>query len=102
MGKKWFKQTNSMKTFSTIALITFCILLTLLVAFIDIDVDAAIGAGVLSNLLAIGYTVAILSGGNVAHKSKINASEIMDLNNLKDKGIINETEFEIKKHDLLR
>lgn len=90
-----------MKTMSIIGIVWFSISLLCILAFYETDLDAAIGWGMLGMLYAIPYSiVGLINSNKIRENSSYN--ELIKLNDLKEKGILSEDEFNSKKMELLR
>ena len=91
-----------MKVMSIIGIIWFSISLIFLFAFMQDDTQASIGWGMLGLLYAIPYSI---TGLVIALKNQKNSTdsinELIKLSELKDKGILTETEFQAKKETLI-
>lgn len=89
-----------MKIMSIIGIVWFSLSLLCILAFYESDLEAAAGWGLLGMLYAIPLSIVGLINSN---KKQNNSSyqELLKLNELKEKGIISESEFNSKKNDLL-
>ncbi len=85
---------------SIIGIAWFSLSLLCIFAFYETDLEAAAGWGLLGMLYAIPLSIVGLINSN---KKQNNNSyyELLKLNELKEKGIISENEFNSKKNDLL-
>lgn len=85
---------------SIIGIAWFSLSLLCIFAFYETDLEASAGWGLLGMLYAIPLSIVGLINSN---KKQNNNSyyELLKLNELKEKGIISENEFNSKKNDLL-
>ena len=90
-----------MKTMSIIGIVWFSISLLCIFAFYETDLEAASGWGMLGMLYAIPFSIVGLNNSNKIEDNN-SYSELIKLNDLKEKGILSEDEFNYKKNDLLR
>jgi hypothetical protein len=91
-----------MKVMSIIGIVWFVLSLFFIILLINEDVNAAAGWGILGLIYAIPYSIAGLVISNKQRKSTINTSdELIKLHDLKEKGILTESEFNLKKSQLL-
>jgi len=90
-----------MKTMSIIGIVWFSISLLCILAFYETDLDASTGWGMLGMLYAIPYSiVSLINSNKIGENSSYN--DLIKLNDLKEKGILSEDEFNSKKIDLLK
>lgn len=87
---------------SIIGVVWFSLSIIFIFAFMDTDIEAAIGWGMLGMVYAIPYSIV----GIVTTKKKKGSGldgtqELIKLNELKEKGILTDNEFQQKKHDIL-
>ena len=89
-----------MNIMSIIGIAWFSLSLLCIFAFYETDLEASAGWGLLGMLYAIPLSIVGLINSN---KKQNNNSyyELLKLNELKEKGIISENEFNSKKNDLL-
>jgi hypothetical protein len=91
-----------MKVMSIIGVCWFSFSLVCIFAFSDSDQNAAIGWGVLGMLYAIPYSITGIIKSVKPKKSQDELTrELLNLNELKEKGIITDNEFEVKKTVIL-
>ncbi len=92
-----------MKTMSIIGIVWFSLSLLCVLAFSgSYDLEAAAGWGVLGLLYAIPYAIVGLVKSSKSGSPKLNiSSELLKLNELKEKGILTQEEFNHKKAQLL-
>ena len=91
-----------MKIMSIIGIVWFSLSLICIASFIESDLEASAGWGMLGMLYAIPLAIVGLVKSN---KPKIESSvtqELLKLNELKEKGVVSEDEFQAKKKDLLK
>jgi hypothetical protein len=89
-----------MKAMSIIGIVWFSISLIGLFALVDVDIEAAVGWGMLGLLYALPYSiVGLVKSKNLNKPSKY--EELERLLQLKEKGVISEMEFNHKKIDLM-
>jgi len=89
-----------MKAMSIIGIVWFSISLIGLFALVDVDIEAAVGWGMLGLLYALPYSiVGLVKSKNLNKTSKY--EELERLLQLKEKGVISEMEFNHKKIDLM-
>lgn len=89
-----------MKIMSIIGIVWFSLSLLCILAFYESDLEAAAGWGLLGMLYAVPLSIV----GLVNSKDKQNSdsyNELLKLNELKEKGIISESEFNSKKNNFL-
>jgi len=87
---------------SIIGIVWFSLSLICIASFIESDLEASAGWGMLGMLYAIPLAIVGLVKSN---KPKIESSvtqELLKLNELKEKGVVSEDEFQAKKKDLLK
>lgn len=87
---------------SIIGVVWFSLSLICIFAFADTDIDAALGWGMLGLAYAIPYSIV----GIVTTKKKKGSGldgtqELVKLNQLKEKGILTDDEFQQKKQEIL-
>lgn len=87
---------------SIIGIVWFVLSMFFIMLLINEDVNAAAGWGILGLLYAIPYSIVGLVLSIKQRKSAVNASdELIKLHDLKEKGILTESEFNHKKSQLL-
>ena len=92
-----------MKVMSIIGIVWFSLSLICIVSFTNGMNDEAVGWGILGMLYAIPYAIVGLLKSNKKDKAEISAiQELVKLNELKEKGILTDDEFQAKKVDLLK
>lgn len=89
-----------MKIMSIIGIVWFSLSLLCILAFYESDLEAAAGWGLLGMLYAVPLSIVGLVNSN-KKQSNNSYQELLKLNELKEKGIISESEFNSKKNDLL-
>lgn len=89
-----------MKIMSIIGIVWFSLSLLCILAFYESDLEAASGWGLLGMLYAIPLSIVGLINSNKKQNNN-SYQELLKLNELKEKGIISESEFNSKKNDLL-
>ncbi|MGE4456802.1 MAG: SHOCT domain-containing protein [Arcobacteraceae bacterium] len=91
-----------MKVISIIGIVWFTLSMFFIFLLINEDMEAAAGWGILGLLYAIPYSITMLVLSNKQSKSSISTSdELIKLHDLKEKGILTENEFNLKKAQLL-
>lgn len=91
-----------MRVMSIIGIILFSLALLGMLEQVDSDWEAAAGFGFLGLLYAIPYSIVGLIEANKNRIKRDNyLDELIKLNELKDRGIISESEFNLKKEVLL-
>ncbi len=94
-----------MRIMSIIGIVWFSFCLICIVVFMETDLVAAGGWGVLGLLYAIPFSIVGLVDSNKKQQHKKTQNNYMDelikLNELREKGILSEVEFEGKKRELL-
>jgi len=89
-----------MKIMSIIGIVWFSISLMFITLFLMTDeLDASAGWGVLGLLYALPFAIVSLVKSS---KKRNITQELIDLRELKDKGILSEEEFQAKKNELLK
>jgi len=92
-----------MKAMSIIGIIWFSLSFFCVIAFNNSMNDEAVGWGILGMLYAIPYSIVGLVQSNKKNKTEISATQkLIELAELKEKGILSEDEFQAKKIDLLK
>ncbi len=92
-----------MKVMSIIGIVWFSLSFICMIAFINSNIEAAAGWGVLGILYAIPYSiVGLVISINASKKETTVTQELMKLMELKEKGVLSEDEFQAKKLDLLK
>jgi hypothetical protein len=87
---------------SIIGIVWFSLSLLFILAFMDTDVDAAMGWGFLGMLYAIPYAiVGIVTTKKSKKHEATSMQELISLNELKEKGILTDDEFQLKKQAIL-
>ena len=88
---------------SIIGIVWFSLSLLCILAFINSDMEASAGWGLLGMLYALPYAIVGLVNSNKKTKTEKSATqELIELAELKEKGILTEDEFQAKKIDLLK
>lgn len=91
-----------MKTMSIIGIVWFTLSLFCLIGFYETDLEASSGWGMLGMLYAIPYAiVGLIKSNNQKSNSHLVSQELLQLAELKEKGILTEDEFKIRKYKLL-
>ncbi|MBP8782210.1 MAG: SHOCT domain-containing protein [Paludibacteraceae bacterium] len=90
-----------MKIMSIIGIVWFSLSLICILAFLESDIEASAGWGVLGMLYAIPLAIVGLVKSNKPKKELNVTAELVKLSELKEKGILSEDEFQAKKKDLL-
>jgi len=91
-----------MKTMSVIGIVWFSFSLFCLIAFFKTNMAASVGWGMLALFYAIPYAIAGLIKSNEQSTNKVSVTQqLVELNELKEKGILSADEFQAKKIDLL-
>ncbi|HNV62040.1 MAG TPA: SHOCT domain-containing protein [Candidatus Cloacimonas acidaminovorans] len=90
-----------MKIMSIIGIVWFSLSLICILAFLESDIEASAGWGMLGMLYAIPLAVVGLVKSNKPKKELNVTAELVKLSELKEKGILSEDEFQAKKKDLL-
>lgn len=91
-----------MKVMSIIGIVWFSISLIFLLAFMHDDIKASIGWGMMGLMYAIPYSITgLVIAMKNQKKSTDSMNELIKLNELKDKGILTEEEFQAKKQELI-
>jgi len=91
-----------MRVMSIIGIIWFSITLLGMMDQADVDWEAAAGLGFLGLLYAIPYSIVGLIDANKNKNKRDNyVDELIKLNDLREKGIITEKEYTVKKDSLL-
>ncbi len=92
-----------MKAMSIIGIVWFSLCFILILAFLESDLNAAAGAGLLGMLYAIPFAIAGLVNSTKKETKEVNVTqELLKLHELKEKGILSEEEFQVKKLTLLK
>lgn len=92
-----------MKVMSIIGIIWFSFSLICVVGFSNNMNDEAVGWGILGMLYAIPYSIVGLIQSIKKNKvEKSTTQQLIELAELKEKGILSEDEFQAKKVDLLK
>lgn len=86
---------------SIIGIVWFSLSLICILAFLESDIEASAGWGMLGMLYAIPLAVVGLVKSNKPKKELNVTAELVKLSELKEKGILSEDEFQAKKKDLL-
>lgn len=90
-----------MKKMSIIGIVWFSLSLICILAFLESDIEASAGWGMLGMLYAIPLAIVGLVKSNKPKKELNVTAELVKLSELKEKGILSEDEFQAKKKDLL-
>ena len=85
---------------SIIGIVWFSLSLICMSIFSKTDIMAALGWGCLAILYALPFSIVVLVKSNKMNNSIFQKLE--RLNDLKEKGILSEDEFQVKKMDLLK
>jgi hypothetical protein len=92
-----------MKIMSIIGIVWFSLSLLCILAFLESDLEASAGWGMLGMLYAIPFAIVGLVKSNKKENKEVSVmQELLKLNDLKEKGILSEDEFQAKKIDLLK
>ena len=93
-----------MKVMAIIGIVWFSICILCVISSIEEEIyDDAFGFGLLVLLYALPFAIVVLVQVNKKDNLKIDITqELLKLNNLKDKGILSEEEFQSMKMNLLR
>lgn len=87
---------------SIIGIVWFSLSLFCIVGFIETDLEAAAGWGVLGMLYAIPFAiVGLVKSGKSTSRSVNISQELLKLGELKEKGFLTEDEFQARKAELL-
>ncbi len=86
---------------SIIGIVWFSLSLICILAFLESDIEASAGWGMLGMLYAIPLAIVGLVKSNKPKKELNVTAELVKLSELKEKGILSEDEFQAKKKDLL-
>lgn len=89
-----------MKTLSIIGIAWHSLSLLCVIAFYSSNLEASAGWGMLGLLYAIPYSI-VGTVKSIKKSSTIRGDELMQLHELKEKGIISEIEFNAKKTQFL-
>ncbi len=91
-----------MKVMSIIGIVWFTLSMFFMLSLINEDMKVAAVWGFLGLLYAIPYSITMLVLSNKQSKLNVNTSdELIKLHDLKEKGILTENEFNLKKAQLL-
>ena len=97
-----------MKVMSIIGIVWFSLTLICVFANFETDLEASAGGGMLGLLYALPFAIVGLVKSNkkqsentTQEQSKNTTQELIALSELKEKGVLTENEFQIKKHELL-
>lgn len=86
---------------STIGIVWFSLSFIGLIGFYESDLEASAGWGMLGMLYAIPLSiVGVIKSKEMKNNNSFN--DLLKLNELKEKGIISELEFNAKKFELLK
>lgn len=92
-----------MKIMSIIGIIWFSLSFLFILVFLNEDMEAAAGWGLLGMLYAIPYSIVGLVKSNKSSNKEMNVTqELIKLSELKEKGVLTDDEFQAKKIDLLK
>jgi len=92
-----------MKVMSIIGIVWFSLSFLFITAFMNVDLEAAAGWGILGMAYAIPYSIVGLVKSKNASKKETNVTqELIKLAELKEKGVLTEDEFQTKKIELLK
>ncbi|MEJ6492522.1 MAG: SHOCT domain-containing protein [Flavobacteriales bacterium] len=92
-----------MKVMSIIGIVWFSLSFICVVGFSNGMNDEAVGWGMLGMLYAIPYSIVGIVQSNKKNKIEKSANQqLIELAELKEKGILSEDEFQAKKNDLLK
>ena len=92
-----------MKVMSIIGIVWFSLSLICVIGFSNNMNNEAVGWGMLGMLYAIPYSIVGLIQSNKKNKAeKSTTQQLIELAELKEKGILSEDEFQAKKNDLLK
>lgn len=87
---------------SIIGIVWFTISLFFILVFMENDLEAAVGWGLLGMLYAIPFAIVGLVKSHKTTKEGNVTQELLKLSELKDKGVLSDDEFQAKKVDLLK
>lgn len=91
-----------MKTMSIIGIVWFSLSFLFMMAFLNTNMPASAGWGLLGMLYAIPFSIVGLVKSVQSKKSDNSVTqELLNLYELKEKGVITEEEFQAMKMDLL-
>lgn len=91
-----------MKTLSIIGIIWFSVCFIFGLAYVESDVNASAGWGFLGVLYAIPYSiVGLIKSKEWKQQAALRADDLQKLHELKENGIISETDFLTKKNEFL-
>jgi len=91
-----------MKAMSIIGIILFTLLLFAVSDTMDTDIETAVGLGCTAILYGLALSIVALINSNKQKKNRPTITqELLSLNQLKEKGILTEEEFQIKKMQIL-
>ncbi len=91
-----------MKVMSIIGIVWFTLSMFFMLLLINEDMEVAAGWGFFGLLYAIPYSITMLVLSDKQSKLNVNTSdELIKLHDLKEKGILTEKEFNLKKAQLL-
>ena len=92
-----------MKVMSIIGIVWFSLSLIFVMVLIETNITAAAGWGILGLIYAIPFSIVGLVKSNIPTKSESSVTqELLNLFELKEKGILSEEEFQAMKIDLLK
>jgi len=94
----------AMRVMSIIGIVWFSLSLFCMFAFMDVDVDASLGWGLLGLLYALPYSITglVLSLKTTNTNSSSSMNDLLKLNELKENGILSEKEFQEHKAKLIK
>jgi surface polysaccharide O-acyltransferase-like enzyme len=96
------KKRKIMKVMSIIGIVWFSLSLICIIAFFESDIEASSGWGMLGMLYAIPYSiVGLILSNRKKQTEKSTIIQLIELSELKEKGILSEDEFQAMKKDLL-
>lgn len=87
---------------SIIGVIFFSLVLIFMIGVSDTDLEAAIGLGLLGMVYGIAYSIVGIATTRKKKRSNPDSTqELIRLNELKEKGILTDDEFQRKKQEIL-
>jgi hypothetical protein len=90
-----------MKVMSIIGIVWFSLSLLCVLGFFESELDVSAGWGFLGLLYALPYSIVGLVKSSKKQKIEFNSVQVLkNLNELKEKGILTEDEFQAKKIEL--
>ena len=95
---------KTMKIMSIIGIAWCGLSLICVLGFIDADIEASAGWGMLGLLYAVPYSITglVLTLKNEKNNTSGSINDLLELNELKEKGILTESEFQTHKDRLIK